>query len=694
MNPLSRTPAPRSTNPRGTPLVCLGIFLLVLVVFWRTHGFGFIELDDSFYVTENWHVIQGISWKNAVWALGAGTERYMTETDYWMPLSLISQMTDTTLFGMNPGLRHAENFVIHGLSAMLLFLVLRSMTARAWESAFVAAIWAIHPLRVESVAWISERKDVLGGFFFMLSLAAYLRQVRSPSPLNASLLFLSFLLGVMSKPTVVTLPAVLLLLDFWPLKRFAQGIPGAGVWKLIWEKLPLFALSLCSCLMTVITQKQTLDPHGQLPLSLRFGNAAFAFCIDLKHTFLPSGLAVYYPYPPEGRPLWQVGSALLLLATATAFAVLLRRTRPYLFVGWLWFLVMLAPASGILKAGGQAYADRFTYLPQIGLLIAVTWLCSGWATTRFRKSLLGTAAAGALLGLTVAASHQAGYWRDSITLFTHTLDCTRENALIHNNLGSVLWHRGKLPEAAREIETALRLDPNNAEAENNLGTILWERGERKRAIACFSRSLELQPSYGAAQNNLGNALLQSGALGEALPHLRRAVEIFPGSEGARFNLGTALMRNGDLRGAIAEFQSALAINPSGAETHNSMGSLLCQSGDPQRGVAEFRKAVALEPENASFLNNFAWAILIDPRASGDDLRSALEMAGRATRIDGGARASHLRTLAAAQARSGDCAGATETAEKALTTALQEGNPGLAEALKRELGAYRANRSHP
>jgi protein O-mannosyl-transferase len=679
---------------QGPALICLGILLLVLVVFCRTRGYGFIELDDDFYVTGNWHVIQGISWKNALWALGAGTGRFMTETDYWMPLSLISQMADTRAFGMNPGLRHLENVLIHAFSAMLLFLVLRSMTGSVRRSAFVAAIWAIHPLRVESVAWISERKEVLGGFFFMLSLAAYLRHVRTPSLPNALLLFLSFLLGVMSKPTVVTLPAVLLLLDFWPLKRLAEAPQGTRLRMLIREKLPLFALSLCSCVMTVVTQKQTLDPHGQAPLFLRFGNAAIALCIYLKKTFLPSDLAVFYPYPPEGRPLWQVGAALLMLSTVTACVMLLRKNRPYLAAGWFWFLVMIAPASGILKAGGQAYADRFTYLPQIGLLIAVTWLTSEWATNRIRTLCLEGAALAALLGLTIAAYRQVGFWSDSITLFTRALECTQANPLIHNNLGSVFWHQGKAPEAIREIETALRLDPHYAEAQNNLGTILWDRGERAEAVACFEKSLELQPYYGAAQNNLGNALLQSGSVREALPHLRMAVAIIPGSEGARFNLGTALMLSGDVQGALGEFQKALAINPSGAATHNSLGSLLCQTGHPEEGIEELRKAVALEPDNASYLNNCAWAILISPHQTHGDLLSSLELATRANRIEGGTHPGHLRTLAAALAKSGDFPRSIEMANRALELARKEGNQGLAAAVQRELLAYRAGRSSP
>ena len=666
-------------------LISLGLASLVFLVFGQTLGFGFIGFDDDFYVTENWHVLKGISWTNVFWALGAGTGRYMSDTDYWMPLSLISHMLDVQLFALNAGMHHAVNVLLQALNVVLLFLVIRSMTGLTWRSAFAAAFWGVHPLRTESVAWIAERKDLLGGLFFILTLGAYLGFIRRPSVRAYILMLLLYLLGIMSKPTVVTLPIVLLLLDVWPLgrlKRLRDLLP------LVWEKLPLFALSIFSCLITVFTQKQTLDPNGQLPLILRAVNAVVCYCIYLGKMIYPSGLAVFYPYPPDGRAIWQVCAAIALLFALSTCVLLLRRGCPYLFVGWFWYLVMLAPASGILKAGGQAYADRFTYLPQIGLSIASIWLICGWATNGTRKASLVSVGTIALLCLMVATYNQTRIWCDSTTLFRHSLDCTKDNSLIHNNLGSVLWHEGKFSEAINHVEKALTINPANAEAQNNMGTILWSKGDRTDAIARYQKALELQPSYGAAHNNLGNALLQTGVIDQAISHLRMAVEIIPGSEEAHFNLGNALMRKGEIKESIIEFQTALLINPYSAETHNTLGSLLAATGSLEKGITEFRKAVELDPNNPSYLNNNAWALLISPDPIQRNAPAALEFARKAIRLDGGSNPSHLHTLAVAYAETGEFDLAEQTAKQAISLSELQGNSSLAGSIRREMQLYR------
>jgi len=677
------------------PLICLGTALLVLAAFNRTFDYGFIGFDDDFYVTENWHVLHGLSWGNVFWAMGAGTGRYMSDTDYWMPLSLISHMADVRFLGLNPSLRHIENVFIHALSAVLLFLVLRSLTGRLWRSAFVVAIWAIHPLRVESVAWISERKEVLGGLFFMLCLASYLRYTRRISFFNASILFICFLLGLMSKPTVVTLPLVLLLLDYWPLNRLAGQSNARRMTVLIREKIPLFALSLFSCIMTVFTQKQTLDPSGQIPLSLRVGNALITTCIYLKKTFYPSDLAIFYPYPLEGRPLGQVLAALSLLIIITTGAILQRRRYPYLLVGWLWYLVMLLPASGILKAGGQAYADRFTYLPQIGLSIALVWLfCERVATSRLQKYWLAAGATGTILLLLITTSNQTGFWRDSTTLFTHTLECTKDNALIHNNLGSVLWHQGKVREAIHEIEISLQINPTSAETQNNYGTILWEEGRQKDAIEHFRKALECSPSYAAAYNNLGTALLQIGQIDESIPILQTAILIRPGLADAHFNLGLCLLHKGLPKDAAHQFQEAIAIDPNHAQSHNSLGTILASQGKEKEGLAEFQKALAISPSNPSFENNVAWLLATCHDHTIRDGRSALQLSEDGNRRERFLLPTHLRTLAAALAQNNQYQNACKVAEKAIQVAEAQGSAELSETIRNEQRFYSNNSPIP
>jgi len=676
-------------------LICFGLLLLVLAVFGQSINGGFIDFDDPFYVTENWHVLQGLSLNNIWWALGAGTGHYMVDTDYWMPLTLISHMAGVQLFGLHPAGHHAVNVLLHAASTASLFLVLCSMTGSLWKSAFVAALWSVHPLRVESVAWITERKDVLSGLFFMLTLAAYLKYVRKPSAARYMILLIPFVLGLMSKPIGVTLPLVLLLLDYWPLQRMGRAENRRSLPALVLEKLPLLALSAMSCLITIFTQKQTLDPNGQIPLFLRAGNACVSYCIYLKKMLWPTDLAVFYPYPAEGRPIYQGLLGVLLILIISLSVIRLRRSHRYLVTGWFWYLVMLAPVSGILRAGAQAYADRFTYLPMVGLVIAITWAVGSWVgNQRLRKILSTVGAVTLVLACSLAAFRQCRYWRDSETLFHHSLSCTRDNFLIENNLGSVLWHEGRTSEAVDHVTTALSINPASADAHNNMGTILWNQGRRKEAIDHFRKALELLPSHGAAHNNLGNALLQTGSSDEALPHLKLAVEIIPGSSEAHYNLGNAMLRGGNPSDAIREFQEALSINPSSAEVQNTLGSVLAGTGSPQKGIVHLQRAIKLDPENPAFLNNLAWVLATCPDHSLRDASTAVDLAEKATRLDGGNNPSHLRTLAAAYAWADRFDAAVQTAERAEQLAQAQGNPALCGFLQNDLLNYRNGTSHP
>jgi tetratricopeptide (TPR) repeat protein len=493
------------------------LVILVFAVFGQTLGHGFVNYDDNKYVYDNPIVSKGLSLPGIAWAF---THVYASN---WHPLTTMVHMLDCQLYALRPAGHHLTNVLLHAASCVLLFLLLLDMTGATWRCAFVAALFAIHPLRVESVAWISELKDVLSGLFFVLTLWAYLRYTRRPESMGryASVL-LCFALGLMSKPMLVTVPFVLLLLDCWPLDRFrnASRIPA-----LLKEKIPLFALSLLSCVATSFAQKGAIQPGEHFPLPIRLGNALAAYVVYLGKLLYPRHLAVLYPLVKEGPPAWQVAGASLLLAALTAGAYLLRRRQPCLLVGWLWYLGMLVPVIGILQVGSQAYADRYTYLPQIGLCIAVTWAVADWSLGwRYRHLLLGSIAAIYLSVLSIAAWHQTTYWRDNITLWTHTLECTRDNYIAHNNLGNALTMRRRPAEAIAQFQEALQIQPAYTLARYNLGVALAGQGRTGEAIPQFQQVLQARPDYLLARCYLGVALAEEGRPREAIAQFRAALQ--------------------------------------------------------------------------------------------------------------------------------------------------------------------------
>ena len=428
---------PAGLNDRWT-VFGIGIFLAAIIwaVFGQTLHFEFVNFDDDTYVYENPEVSQGLTFKGIIWAF----TRFHSFN--WHPLTWLSHMLDCQLYGSNPGGHHLTNILLHAVAAILLFLVLRQMTGALWRSAFVAAVFAVHPLHVESVAWVSERKDVLSGVFFMLTIGTYVRYARQPwSPAHYGLVALLFALGLMCKPMLVTLPILMLLLDYWPLNRFSNFTPQV-FFRLVAEKIPLFALAAVSCAVTIFAQTDAIKSFDQISLPLRVGNALVSYAIYLKQMFWPSNLAVLYPFPSHGEVIWKMILASIVLFSISASVFVLRKTRPYLLVGWLWYLVMLVPVIGIFQVGTQAHADRYTYLPQIGLYLLLTWtavdLCAGW---RFRRVVLGGSSTVILVALIFCARAQASYWQNSESLWTHALACTSDNFIAHNNLGTALLER-------------------------------------------------------------------------------------------------------------------------------------------------------------------------------------------------------------------------------------------------------------
>jgi hypothetical protein len=464
-----------------------------LAVFAQVVGFDFVDYDDNLYVTANPHVQEGLTPAGVRWAFTTFAAAN------WHPLTWISLMLDWSIGGPGPRVFHLTNLILHLANTLLLFLVLDRMTGRRWPSAVTAALFAIHPLHVESVAWIAERKDVLSTLFMLLTLLAYAGFVERPGLVRRLAVVFLFALGLLAKPMLVTLPVLLLMLDAWPLRRQEP-------WRrLVLEKAPLLALSIATGVVTFVAQRQggTVGSMTLYPLGVRVANAVVATATYLGKTIWPTRLAAFYPHPGASLAAWEVAGSALVLAGLTLWTIRVRRSRPYLLFGWAWYLVTLAPVAGIVQVGWQARADRYTYIPLIGIFLGVVWFVSD----RFadRPALLSSAASAALVMLGIGAFVQAGYWRDSETLFTHALAVTDNNAVAHNNLGTALLRRGLPSQAEEHFAEAVRIDPSFADAHSNLGVALGRQGGIDEAILEFRRALDLDPDQPDARRNLERA---------------------------------------------------------------------------------------------------------------------------------------------------------------------------------------------
>ena len=496
-------------------LLCLSLVVFTSAVYWQVGGHEFIDFDDNAYVYQNPHVREGITGSNIVWAFTS------VDAANWHPITWLSHMADAQIFGMNPRGHHLTSAVIHVVSTVLLFLLLLRLSGSLGKSWFVAALFALHPLHVESVAWVAERKDVLSAFFWFLTLYCYAAYVARRGPKLYLLTLACFVMGLMAKPMLVTLPVVLLLLDYWPLNRYGrpESETGRPLWPgaasalapLLKEKIPFFACSLLSAAVTVYAQHEggALRSVELMPLGYRVGNAAIAYLRYLVKTLWPRDLAVMYPLPLTIPP-WQIIGALLFLLLVSTAAVLARRRHPYLAVGWFWYLVTLVPVIGLVQVGDQAMADRYTYIPLVGLFILAAWGVPALAKDLpYRRGILTLAAAMAITASAAATWRQLGYWQDNVSLFRHALQVTSGNFLAHNRLGTALGRKGDVDAAYREFQEALAIEPNCYETHNNLGFSLAVKGNLDAAIKEYRVALALNPDYLTARANLEAALRQS-----------------------------------------------------------------------------------------------------------------------------------------------------------------------------------------
>jgi tetratricopeptide (TPR) repeat protein len=729
-------------------VICLLLVLTTLAAYWPLRFCGFINFDDPLYVTNNPHVFHGLTFGGLRWAFTA------MHSANWHPLTWLSHMLDCQIFGDNPPAHHLVNLFFHVAATLLLFWILKRMTQCELRSAFVAGFFALHPLHVESVAWVAERKDVLSGLFFMLTIWAYVAYAkreksedRNPKPeylpvghnpkaeirkdapvpkvrvsrfshLPSSIFYLLALLlfacGLMSKPTLVTLPFVLLLLDYWPLRRLGVGElrvegsasesavhdsnfkvqPSKFVPQLI-EKLPFLALSAASCAVTIIAQSKggAVVSEDMIPFRWRTLNAIVAYATYLAQTVWPHNLAVFYPHPGVW-PVAIVSGSLVLLLGISLLVARAGMRRPYLVVGWLWYLGMLVPVIGLMQVGSQAMADRYTYLPVVGIFIMIVWgvadLRSVWPRAKTALTLAGGLALGACL---IATNLQVRYWQDSLTLFQHALKVEPESALAQRNLGQALSQWGRQEEAIVHFQKALELKPDFAMAQVNLGDSLNLLGKLDEAMTHYRQALDLKPEYEAAHYKLANALALKGALADAEVHFQTALRYKPDYAEAHTKLANLLVLQGRAAEAMEHYYDAIKLNPDYQEGFYYLAATLARQKKLESAVTYLRVAIKLKPDDPVSLNDLAWILATADRPRIRDLNEAITLARRACELSRQENPKYLDTLAVAYSETRRFAEAIETTRRAVAAAETTGQKKLAEIIQGRLKFYEQGRTY-
>jgi Tfp pilus assembly protein PilF len=563
----------------------LAMLLVVLnvAIYFPVSQHAFVDYDDKQYVVENPHVADGLTWENFAWAFRSG---YAAN---WHPLTWLSHMLDVSLFGVNAGPQHIVNLMLHIAATLCLFVVFHRATGALGRSAFVAALFAAHPLHVESVAWIAERKDVLSALLWMITLWTYVNYVRETTWSRYCILIACYALGLMAKPMLVTLPFVLLLLDLWPLRRPLN----------IREKVPMFAMAGMSSVVTFFVQRASgaVVHLDFIPLSLRVGSAVGAYLAYIGQMFLPARLAVFYPLPHSVSML-TLAVGLLALAALTVVTILMMRTRPYLTVGWLWYVGTLVPVIGLVQVGVQSRADRYTYIPFIGLFVAIAWGMPELVDRlSLPKSILPAAAVASVLACGVIAHAQLRHWTNSTTLWTHTLDVTNENYFAHASLGYVLWTEGKLDEAIVHYKEALRIRPVFAEAHNNFGVALARQGHLDEAVGEFLEAVRIEPGFKDAQNNLNATQAKLKERKDAITPYAEAVRLNPDSVEAHNNLGAAFAQQDRIDEAIREFTEALRIVPGNPDLLFNIAIMFQRKGQKDQAIQHLKSALSANPQH-------------------------------------------------------------------------------------------------
>ncbi len=664
-------PTTRLTKNLLSVAICVVLAVVTTALYWPVTHHQFINFDDDFYITGNSHVNAGLTRAGVVWAFQTGF------TAYWHPLTWISHMLDCQLYGLSPGGHHLTNLLFHVANSLLLFLLLNQLTGTRWRSALVAALFAWHPLHVESVAWASERKDVLSAFFWLLTLMAYARYaqkrskvegrgssadvvVQSPDSRHSTLDYLLalslFACGLMSKPMVVTLPFVLLLIDFWPLNRFKNSARTAAF--LIVEKIPFFVLAVASSVVTYRNQasNSTVWSSAELSLSSRVANALWSYVRYISKTFWPADLSIFYPYPQH----WPVGPvivAALLLAVWSGLIIWSAKRKPYLFVGWFLFLGTLVPTIGLVQVGAQSIADRYMYIPSIGLFILIVWGLNDFLDWRPRWRRIAAFFVGvALAGCLVDTRIQLANWQNSIKLFQHAIAVTTDNFIAYNCLGQALYDLGAKDEAS----------------------VLW------------AEAVQIAPKSSVAQYNLGMSLAQKGKLDEALEHLAAAAKLAPDNADIRYGLGVFLLQHGKPEEAAGHFAAAIDGRPDFAEAHRRLAQALSELHKSKEAIFHYQEALRLKPDFADALNELAWILSTNPESGLRSGVKALQLARRACELTRNQQPVYLITLSAAWAETGQFADAIASAQRAGILAQTAGQRGIAAKAQELLKFYQSD----
>jgi len=622
-------------SDRGLKIaICIFLVISTLTVYSQVQDHEFLDYDDLSNVTQNLNVQSGLNSESVIWAFT--TAHFVS----WQPITWLSHMLDYQLYGSNPKGHHLTNLLFHIASVLILFLVLLRMTGAVWQSGLVAALFALHPFNVESVAWVSERKNVLSTFFWFLTMRAYVHYVEKPSAQRYGLVALLFALGLMSKPMLVTLPFVLLMMDYWPLRRFEfeheKGHNGIAkkytgkklsIWHLVWEKTPLFLLTVGSSITTFIAQQSggAVKSMEFFSLSARLTNAMVSYLEYLKKTVWPEGLAVLYPHPGNALALWKGILCGLALVGISAFAIKFIRKAPYFAFGWFWYLGTLIPVIGIVQVGVQSMADRYAYVPLIGIFIIVAWGLSELIAKWRHKDKVLTVVAGICIPiLMVITWNQVSHWKNGITIFTHAIEVTDKKhptfAVAYYNLGNALLTVGKTEESIPHYKEAIKLNPDFSRAYNSLGIALQKEGKTEEAISHYKIAIELVPEFALAHSNFGNALFSNGKIEGAISHYKRAIKLDPDLSMAYDNLGQALYffgqtlyLEGKTEEAISKFKTAIEFKPDFFLSHSSLGFVLYKEKQFGEAVSHLKTAIELKPDDAGAHNNLGGALFSEGR---------------------------------------------------------------------------------
>ncbi|MDH7482891.1 MAG: tetratricopeptide repeat protein [Armatimonadota bacterium] len=635
----------KSFDKRLPYLIGTALVLITFAVFWQVLTSDFLNYDDDYFVTDNHHVQLGLKWQSIKWAL---TTLYQC---FWHPLVWLSYLIDRQIFGPGPFGFHLVNLLLHLANVFLLFIVMDRFTRSIWKSAFVAALFGIHPLHVESVAWISERKDVLSTLFWILTMWAYLFYVEKPGVKRYLLVLVLFFFGLTAKSMLMTLPIVLLLFDYWPLRRTnlawhsLQSFFDRKIRNLVLEKLPLLVLSIAFGVISIIAQRKggAMSTLADVPLWSRIGNAFLSYAKYILKMFWPRGLAAFYPHPGHELPIWQAIVSALVLMGITVMAFRLAAKRPYFVVGWLWYVITLIPVIGIIQVGSFGMADRFTYVPLIGLFIVVAWglpdlIALGRGNEKGGErvgvdsylssfsSVLPLVSCISITALSICTWFQVGYWKNSKTLFTHTLAVTRNNFAGHLNLGIALEVSGNVNDAIRHYYRALEINPLSDKVYNNLGVALEKQGRLKEAIECLQKAVELKPNSPDAHGNLAMMLADAKRFDEAVYHCEELLRLAPDDPVAHWLRGRLHAAMGNLAAAEAEFRQSLRLQPNFADGHFHLGLVLKSMGRDAEAEAEYRETIRLNPNHSAAHNNLGNMLFSrhDYEGAIDEYRRAVE----------------------------------------------------------------------